>query len=194
MRASLEIPDLLKFLSQELSDLPDKRKIGNNTKFLVKDAVMAAFSVFFTQSSSFLEHQRLMKTKKGRDNAQSLFSLQNIPCDNQIRNLLDPVPASKIFPAFKNIYKWLESNQIIPQFNYLDNQILIALDGTEYFSSQKIYCPNCNYRQHRNGTTTYFHHVITPVIVSPLRKQIINLEPEFIRQQDGNTKQDCENA
>lgn len=193
MTASLEVTDLLKFLSQELFDLPDKRKIGNNTKYLVKDAVMAAFSVFFTQSSSFLEHQLLMRSTKGKDNAKSLFFLQTIPCDNQIRNLLDPVPASRIFPAFQKIYQWLESHQIINKFKYLDNEILIALDGTEYFSSQKISCPNCNYREHKNGTTTYLHQVVTPVIVSPNRKEVINLEPEFIRQQDGKTKQDCEN-
>ena len=59
---------------------------------------------FFTQSPSFLQHQRLMKPKKGKDNAQhggwiwsgdptiphrqSLFGLEEIPCDNQITLLL----------------------------------------------------------------------------------------------------------
>ena len=47
-------------LREELHDLPDERKPGNNTRYQVEDAVMAAFSVFFTQSASFLEHQRLM--------------------------------------------------------------------------------------------------------------------------------------
>jgi len=69
MTASLEVTDLLKFLAQELSDLPDKIKIGNNTKYLVKDAVMAAFSVFFTEplfifrTSTFDEkyaHEKIM--------------------------------------------------------------------------------------------------------------------------------------
>lgn len=49
-----EIPQLIQFLAEELSDLPDKRK-GVNRQYQVKEAVMAAFSVFFTQSSSFLE-------------------------------------------------------------------------------------------------------------------------------------------
>ena len=43
-----------------------------------------------------------------KDNAQSLFDLKEIPCDNQIRNLLDPIPAKTIFPTFKTVYKWLE--------------------------------------------------------------------------------------
>ena len=190
---TIEASQLIGFLDQELNQLPDKRK-GDNKKYAVKDAVRAAFSVFFTQSPSFLQHQRLMKQKKGQDNAKSLFGLEEIPCDNQIRNLLDPISAKTVFGTFKTVFEWLDKNPIINQFKYLDNQILLSLDGTEYYSSKKINCPHCNPREHRNGSTTYYHQVITPVIVSPQKKQVINLEPEFIRKQDGKTKQDCENA
>lgn len=192
--ATLEIPELMQFLRSSLHDLPDKRKPGNNTRYQVEDAVMAAFSVFFTQSPSFLDHQRLMKSNKGKDNAESLFSIETIPSDNQIRNLLDPVPATTIFMAFQKVYQWLDKKGILERFLYLDGEILVALDGTEYFSSKKINCPHCNCRNHRNGTTTYFHGCVTPIIVSPNQKQVINLSPEFIKKQDGHQKQDCENA
>ena len=66
-----------------------------------------AFSVFFMQSRSFLDHQRLMKSQKGRDNAASLFGIERIPCDNQIRNLLDLVPASTVFGVFRSVYNGL---------------------------------------------------------------------------------------
>jgi len=173
---------------------PPERKPGNNTKYQVEDAVVAAFSVFFTQSPSFLDHQRLMKSNKGKDNAESLFSIEVIPCDNQIRTLLDPVPATTIFMTFQKVYEWLEQKGVLKKFLYLGGEILVALDGTEYFSSKKINCPHCNCRNHRNGTTTYFHGCVTPIVVSPNQKQVINLEPEFIKKQDGYQKQDCENA
>jgi hypothetical protein len=190
---TIEALQLIGFLDQELKELPDKRK-GDNKKYTVKQALKAGFSAFFTQSPSFLEHQRLMKPKKGKDNAKSLFGLEEIPCDNQIRNLLDPVPAKIVFGAFKSTYKWLETNRVIEKFKYLDNQILLALDGTEYYSSKNINCPHCNCRKHRNGSVTYYHQAITPVIVSPSKKEVINFPPEFIKKQDGKTKQDCENA
>ena len=122
------------------------------------------------------------------------FSLKEIPCDNQIRNLLDPLPAVTIFGAFQQVYQWLKQQGVIKKFLYLDEEILIALDGTEHFSSKKINCPHCNFRNHQNGTTTYFHSCVTPILVSPNQKQVINLEPEFIKKQDGYHKQDCENA
>lgn len=173
---------------------PPERKPGNNTRYQVEDAMMAAFSIFFTQSESFLDHQRLMKSNKGKDNAESLFSIEKIPCDNQIRNLLDPVPGATIFMYFQEVYEWLNKNGVLKKFLYLESEILIALDGTEYFSSNKINCPHCNCRNHRNGTTTYFHGCVTPIVVSPNQKQVINLSPEFIKKQDGHQKQDCENA
>ena len=52
-----------------------------------------------------------------------------------------------------------------------DNQILVALDGIQYYCSKKIHCPHCNCRNHRNGQTSYYHQVITPVMVSPNKKQ-----------------------
>ena len=68
---------------------------------------------------------------------------------------------------------------------------LIALDGTEYFSSKKIHCENCSQRQLKNGRTNYYHSVITPVIVQSGNEYVLSLEPEFIVPQDGQEKQDC---
>jgi hypothetical protein len=36
--------------------LPDCRKQGNNQKYAMEDAALSAFSVFFTQSPSFLDY------------------------------------------------------------------------------------------------------------------------------------------
>ncbi len=65
---TVEPSELIEFLRQELDNLPDSRK-GKNKKYKVDNAVMAAFSVFFTQSASFLSHQVLMKQKKGKDSS-----------------------------------------------------------------------------------------------------------------------------
>ncbi|VEP18111.1 conserved hypothetical protein [Hyella patelloides LEGE 07179] len=102
--AEIKINQLIDFLIQELDDLPDSRKAGNNTKYEISDAMMAAFSIFFTQSPSFLEHQRLMEKMKKKNNADSLFKINKIPCDNQIRKLLEPVTAQRIYPVYQRIY------------------------------------------------------------------------------------------
>ncbi len=55
------------------SELPDIRKTAtaNNLKYTVGDAVLSAFSVFFSQSPSFLDYQVRLQKKYGKNNAQS---------------------------------------------------------------------------------------------------------------------------
>ena len=65
MDLAIGIPELLSRLRSELNDLPDERKPSNNTQYTITEALLSAFSVFFMQSKSFLEHQRLMKSQKG---------------------------------------------------------------------------------------------------------------------------------
>lgn len=178
---------------QVLETLPDKRT-GKNIRYGIEDAALSAFSVFFTQTPSFLSYQRTMEKSKGRSNAQSLFGVHQIPSDNHIRNLLDLSQPEQIFPIFEQSLEMLEQEGHLDKFRSFDENLLVALDGTEYFSSKQIHCPNCSTRKMKSGETHYYHGVVTPVIVSPQASQVIPLLPEFIVPQDGKEKQDCENT
>jgi hypothetical protein len=191
MSAGLAFDDLVNTLHHVLAALPDSRP-GTNTQYTIKDAALGAFAVFFTQSPSFLAYQRTMQQAKGRSNAASLFGVAHIPCDNHIRTLLDPVEPAQLFPVFHVVYDTLERAGQLSAFRAIGGHLLIALDGTEYFSSQQLSCATCSQRVHRNGRVTYVHPVITPVIVAPGKAEVIALEPEFITPQDGQEKQDCE--
>jgi hypothetical protein len=191
MTETLAFDHLVKRLHRQLAALPDYRK-GKNTQYAIKDAALGAFAVFFTQSPSFLAYQRTMQQAKGRSNAESLFGILAIPCDHQIRTLLDPVAPAELFPVFAGVYDALDGAGQVSHWRVFADQLLIALDGTDYFASQEIHCACCSQRTHANGQVTYFHQAITPVIVAPGRHEVIPLEPEFITPQDGHAKQDCE--
>ncbi len=185
--------EIVLYFRSILEGFPDKRT-GKNKRYQISDAALSAFSVFFTQSPSFLAHQKLMALKKGHNNAQSLFGVHQIPSDNQIRDLLDEVEPDKVFPVFSEIFRVLEKGKHLDVFRCFENNLLIALDGTEYFCSNQIHCQHCSSRTFRNGTTQYFHGVVTPVIVCPGNSKVIPLIPEFVVPQDGHQKQDCENT
>lgn len=178
---------------QVLEALPDKRT-GKNTRYGMENAALNAFSVFFTQTSSFLAYQRMMAASKGHSNAQSLFGVHQIPSDNHIRDLLDPVKPEQVFPVFEEILQVFEQQGQLRGFRSFADTLLIALDGTEYFSSSQIHCPGCSTRRLKSGETHYCHSVITLVIACPGHSQVIPWVPEFIVPQDGHDKQDCENA
>ncbi len=184
---------LLEIFHSTVEQLPDERT-GDNVIYSMADAAMGAFSVFFTQSPSFLDSQRNLEVTQGCSNARSLFGMTQTPSDNHIRNLLDPVPASTMFPVFSHAVDTLHELGHLEPYRSINGDLLIALDGTQYFSSSKIHCENCSVKHHRNGTVTYYHTVVTPVIVATGNPRVIPLEPEFITPQDGHKKQDCENA
>ena len=184
---------IIKSFHQILESLPDKRT-GKNIRYGIEDAALSAFSVFFTQTPSFLAYQRTMEKTKGRSNAQSLFGVHKIPSDNHIRDLLDPAQPEQIFPVFEQILQMLDRERHLDKFRNFDNNLLIAIDGTEYFSSSQIHCPQCSTRTMKSGETHYFHSVVTPVVVNPQQTQVIPLILEFIVPQDGKEKQDCETS
>lgn len=184
---------LVKHFHSVFDALPDRRT-GSNTVYSMKDAALGAFAVFFTQTPSFLAFQKAMEVVKGKSNAQSLFQMEQIPCDNRIRTLLDPVAPRHLFPLFSTIFEGLHTGGYLSGFRSFNDDLLLALDATDYFSSQKIHCPQCSQTSHKNGTITYSHQAITPVLVAPGHEQVIALSPEFITPQDGHEKQDCETA
>lgn len=185
---------LLGYLQAAVAKMEDPRKDSPNKRYSVLDAVLSAFGAFFMQCESFLEYQRQLNSRKGRDNTQTLFEVSQIPTDNQIRNIIDPISAMTLVEVFAQIYRILKNKGYLKPFEVLGGQLLVSLDGTEYFSSQSIHCDQCSHRTHKNGTVTYFHSAILPVIVAPGLEHVISLDPEFITPQDGHEKQDSEVA
>lgn len=173
---------------------PDSRRGGNHQKYVIEDAALSAFSVFFTQSPSFLDYQIRLQKRLGKNNARTLFGVHQIPSDNQIRNLLDPVPSETVFPLFADLSEELYRHEYLHSFRSIFNTFLVAFDGTEYFSSPKLGCAHCSHRTLSNGTSLHYHVALTPVIVAPGQEQVVPLAPEFVRPQDGHDKQDCELA
>jgi hypothetical protein len=193
IKQELDFDKLVGHLKALLSRLPDKRK-GFNSSYRIQDAALSAFSVFFMQCPSFLDYQNRMQETKGHNNASSLFQVENIPSDNQIRNLLDPIEPGHLTPIFDWVFNAVTHSHHIEPYRSLNNTVLIAADGVCYHSSHAVYCDNCYKREHKKGEITYSHTAITPVIVASNNPHVISLAPEFMTPQDGHDKQDSEHA
>jgi hypothetical protein len=72
---------LVKKLHQLIEAFPDPRT-GTNISKSMKDAALGAFSIFFTQSPSFLSYQKSMQETEGQNNAATLFGINDILSDN----------------------------------------------------------------------------------------------------------------
>ena len=188
----LGFESLLGYLQAEIDNIADPRQPSNATRYHLRDAVLGGFSAFFMQSESFLDYQEQLNSEQGKNNAQSMFGLDQIPSIDQIRNLLDPIAAASLSGVFEQVYRRLHQQGMLKRFERLNDNLLVALDGTQYHSSEYIHCPCCSKKTSRNGKVTYSHHALLPVIVAPGESSVISLPPAFITPQDGHEKQDCE--
>ena len=182
---------LVAALQSLCATFPDRRT-GDNLSYAMADFGMAAFATFFMQSPSFLAQQTALARGRGTSNCQTLFAMHETPTDNHIRTMLDPVPPETVYPMFDATLAALEDGGGLTAFRRLGGHVLIALDGTEYFCSQKLSCPNCSSRARANGKTEHFHAMVSAALVAPGNDRALPLEPEFIVPQDGAEKQDCE--
>ena len=83
----------------------------------------------------------MMAQSKGRSNSQSLFELEKIPSDRQIRNLLDPLRPEQFNSEYRWVLSELAKDGQLQPFRDHQNSLLVALDGLTYHSSTKIHCP-----------------------------------------------------
>ena len=194
MSKRLSLSKIITYCRESWKALPDFRKPNNHTKYDIVDAALAAFSVFFMQSPSFLAHQRDMQQRKRRSNAKTLFAIEKIPSDNQLRSLLDPIMPNHFNADYDWIMDGLKDSGHLEGFRSYQDTWLVVFDGLTYQSSTIIHCDNCSQRKDSQGVTHYYHSAITPVMVHPESPHVLPLPPEFIVPQDGHEKQDCERA
>lgn len=185
--------ELIPFCKKHFSNITDNRTNNNALRYTTASAAMGALSIFLMQDQSFLEQQKRLNKQTGSHNFKTFFGIEAIPTANQIRNILDCVAPNEFNPLLEKGLQTLDKFGGLKQFEYLNDSYLIAIDGTEYHSSKKIFCKSCNSRQKSTGVC-YYHSMLCASIVSPNIKEAIAITPEFIVQQDGYSKQDCENT
>lgn len=190
MSADLTQAHCATLLAATFAALPEHRR-GLNCVYALADAAWAAFTVFFKQAPSFRAGHCAASWPKARANAANWFGTTKMPCDPQIRNLLDPLAPEHFYPPFATILQRLKAGGYLRPYQAFADNLLVALDGVHYFSSTAIHCPQCSETTH-GDQTTYSHVALLPVLVAPDNPQVISLEPEFITPQDGAAKQDCE--
>ena len=149
---------------------------------------MAAFALFSLKSPSLLAFDK----HRVEGNLGTIYAIDHVPCDTQMREILDPVSPESVRPLFKRIFGQLQRGKALESMLFLEDYYLLALDGTEYFSSKTIHCASCLQKTHRNGSITYSHQMLGAALIHPDQRTVIPLMPEPIVKQDGTAKNDCE--
>jgi hypothetical protein len=184
-RRHLHFDALIQRVRRRFEKIPDSRRCPS---FSLADTLMAGLALFSLKDPSLLAFQR----RTLDHNLRSVFGLQAIPSDSQLRSILDEPSPESLRPVFTEIFRQLQRGKVLEDYQFLDGHYLIALDGVEYFCSKKVHCDKCMTRRHRDGTLSYYHQMLGAAIVHPDCPEVIALAPEPIHRHDGQEKNDCE--
>jgi hypothetical protein len=155
------------------------------------DAMMSAFAMFSLKDPSLLAFDARREQKDG--NLERIYGIEQVPCDTQMRTILDEVDPAEVKPVYKDVFRAIQRGKGLEAYVFMDQYYLLSLDGTGYFSSKKIHCASCLEKQNaQTGEVTYHHQLMGGAIVHPDQPAVIPLAPEPIVKQDGETKNDCE--
>jgi len=185
-RKHLSADALFRIVRSGFAAIPDSRL--SDTEISLTDALMASFALFALKSPSLLAFDKY----RVEGNLGTIYAIDRVPCDTQRREILDPVSPESVRPLFKSVFGQLQRGKALESMMFLDDYYLLALDGTEYFSSKTIHCASCLQKVHRNGSITYYHQMLGAALVHPDQRAVIPLMPEPIIKQDGTGKNDCE--
>lgn len=193
----LSAKGMLRDIREQFSEIQvtqNVRGAGKLAQISLTDCLMSGLAVFSLKYSSLLQFDKQSRQEESvlRHNLKTLYQVEEAPCDTQLRERLDSVNPDDISPAFDTVFSSLQRGKVLEKFQFLEGYYLISCDGTGYFSSKEIHCKNCCIKNHRNGSKTYYHQMLSAAIVYPGRKEVIPLCPEPIIRGDGSKKNDCE--
>ena len=124
------------------------------------DYLMSGLALFGLKYPSLLQFEHDRQEETMRANLRALYGIERVPCDTRFRERLDEVAPSDLCPLYQALFSQLQRGKGLEGFEYLDGHYLLSLDGTGYFSSQKVHGAQCAEKHHRDGTTTYYHQML----------------------------------
>lgn len=188
VRKHLNADSLIAAIRRDFKKNPDSR--GANSKISLDDALMSAFAMFHLKDQSLLAFDN--RRREEDENLRCVYHLGNIPCDSQMRTILDPLPLSALRDPFLSVFRQIQRGKDFEQMAYYDGHYLLSGDGTGFYCSEKVSSPYCMRKKSRNGKTLYHQQMYAASFVKPGSKVVIPVFPEMITKNDGPNKNDCE--
>ena len=187
MKKHLSMPGMQSSLRNAFNKVADpKTKAGIS----LTDCLSSGLAVFSLKYPSLLQYDR--ERMSYCNNLKSLFQIGVAPSDTYLRERLDDVDPRDLRRCFTKLFSMVQRGNYLEGYVHHEGRYLVSIDGTGYFSSKNIHCDQCCIKNHRDGTTTYYHQVLAAALIHPDLKQVVPFAPEPISKQDGTNKNDCE--
>ena len=110
-------PTLLERVRRQFRKIPDYRL--KNKSYSLQDILMSGLAVFSLKCPSLLDFDRKKNDDCIKNNLQTLFGINKVPCDTHLRSTLDNVEPKHIRPAVVALIQELQRQMVLEEYRYL---------------------------------------------------------------------------
>jgi hypothetical protein len=114
-RKHLSADALFRLVRSGFKTLPDHRSL--DAEISLTDALMSAFAMFSLTSLSLLAFDK----QRAEGNLQTIYGITCVPCDTQMREILDPVSPALLRPLFKRVFRQLQRGKALEPMVFLED-------------------------------------------------------------------------
>ena len=108
-RKDLSADALFGSLRSRFASLPDPR--SGEVEIPLDDALMSAFAMFSLKDPSLLAFDD--RRRDPNDNFRTIYGINRVPCDSQMRAVLDPVDPAGLRAPFREIFRRLQRGKAL---------------------------------------------------------------------------------
>ena len=77
-----------------------------------------------------------MEEGQHKNNLRTLFDVEHIPKNSQLRDILDNIPSTDLAPVFNDLFERLRRHKHLEDYSILPNTLFCVIDGTQYHNSK----------------------------------------------------------
>ena len=104
VRKQLNADALIQLMREDFRKITDHR--AGNAKIPLDDALMSALAMFQLKDPSLLAFDK--RRREEPENLHTIWGITEIPCDSQMRDILDPLELSSLRAPFRSAFRQLQ--------------------------------------------------------------------------------------
>ena len=117
LRKTLSAPGLLATLGHRFGAIRDAR--AGTPTIPLREALLSGLAVFGLKCPSLLQFDQQRHDPAVAHNLRTLYGVKQVPCDSQLREILDGVDPRTLRPAFKALLAQLQRGKVLEAYQYL---------------------------------------------------------------------------
>jgi hypothetical protein len=116
VRKNLHVDTLIQTIREDFQEIIDYR--ADNIKIPLDDALMSAFAMFHLKDPSLLAFDA--RRQEEPENLRTVYGLTTIPCDSQMRTILDGVELTFLRAAFRSVFRQIQRGKELESMTLFD--------------------------------------------------------------------------